>query len=68
MQLDDLNSYPHGGKSLQNLIDRAIGARFYPSPGSLHYHQLFLYQFHERTHVNFDRKKEKWDQKEENNQ
>ena len=37
MQLSDLNYKPHGKKSLRNLIDRAIGARLYPSPGSVHY-------------------------------
>ena len=30
MQLSYLNSKPHGRKILRNLIDRAIGARFYP--------------------------------------
>ena len=33
MQLTDLNSKPHGGKGLQNPIDRVIGVRFYPPPG-----------------------------------
>ena len=30
MQLADLNSKPNGKKSLQNLVDHAIGALFYP--------------------------------------
>ena len=29
MQLADLNSKPHGGKNPRNLINRAIGSRFY---------------------------------------
>ena len=33
MQLADLNSKPHSGKILRNLIYRAIGYRFYPPPG-----------------------------------
>ena len=37
MQLVDLNSKPHGRKSLRNLIDRAIGTIVYLPPGSLHY-------------------------------
>ena len=37
MQLDDLNSKPHGGKSLRDPIDRAIGVHFYPPPRSEHY-------------------------------
>ena len=36
-QLADLNSKPHGGKSLRNLIDCAIGIRIYPPLVSLHY-------------------------------
>ena len=50
MQLADLNSKHHGRKSLRNIIDRAIGVCFYPPPGSLHYHQLSLGQFHDPTH------------------
>ena len=30
MQLDDLNSNPRGGKSLRDIIDRAILDRLYP--------------------------------------
>ena len=57
MQLADLNSKPHGGKSLQNIIDRAIGAQFYPPPGSLLYQHLRLGQFHEPTHINCEQNK-----------
>ena len=42
VQLADLNSKPHGGKSLRNIIDRAIGVRFNTPPGSLHYQQICL--------------------------
>ena len=52
MQLADLNSKPHGGKSLQDIIDCDTGIRFYPSPGSLHYQQLFLGQSYDPTHIN----------------
>ena len=34
MQLSDLKSKPHGGKSLSNLIDHDSGDRLYPTPGS----------------------------------
>ena len=37
MHLANLNYKPHVGKSLINTIDRAISARFYPSPGPEHY-------------------------------
>ena len=57
MQLADLNSKPRGGKSLRNLIDCSIGARFYPLPGSVHYQILHLYQFHGPTYINCDQKK-----------
>ena len=57
MQLSDLNSKPHGGKSLQNLINHAIGVRFYPLPGSLHYQQLHIGHFHEPTHTNCEQNK-----------
>ena len=52
MQLSDLNSKPHGGKSLRNLINHAIVVRFYPTPGSLRYQQFCLGQCHEPTHIN----------------
>ena len=57
MQLSDLSSKPHGGKSLQNIIDRAIRARLYPPSVSLHYKQLHLDQFHDPTRINFEQKK-----------
>ena len=48
MQLTDLNSRPHVGESLQNIIDCAISVRFYPPPVSLHYQQLHLSRFDEK--------------------
>ena len=57
MQLADLNYKPRGVKSLQNIIKRSIGVRLYPPPGSLHYQQLCLGQFHEPNHINCDQKK-----------
>ena len=57
MQLADLNSKPHGRKSLLNIIDHSIGVRFYPPPGSLHYQQLRLGKFHEPNHINCEQKK-----------
>ena len=57
MQLADLNSKPHGRKSIQNIIDRAIGAQLYPPSGSLHYNQLRLSQFHDPAHINCEQKK-----------
>ena len=36
MLLADLNSKPHGRKSLRDLIDRAIDVYFYPPPGLEH--------------------------------
>ena len=43
MQLYDLNSKPHGGQSIRNLNDCAIGVRFYPPPGSK-YHTLLSFE------------------------
>ena len=57
MQLADLNSKPHGRKSLLNIIDRSIGVRFYPPPGSLHYQQLLLGEFQEPNHINCEKNK-----------
>ena len=57
MQLADLNSKPHGGKSLRNIIDSAIDACFNPPPGSLQYQLLRLDQFHGPTHINCEQKK-----------
>ena len=42
MQISDLNSKPHGVKSIQNIIDRAIDFQLHPSPGSLHYQKIRL--------------------------
>ena len=52
MQLSDLNSKPHGGKILRDLIDCAIGVRFYPTLGSEDYKILRLGRFHGSTHIN----------------
>ena len=57
LQRDDLNFKPHGGKSLQNIIDRAIDAQFYPLQVSLHYQKLRLGQFHDPTYINSEKKK-----------
>ena len=32
MHLTDLNSKPHGGKSIRNIIDHAIRSHYYPPP------------------------------------
>ena len=57
MQLSDLNSKPDCGKSLSNLIDRAIGFRFYPPTGLEHYKIVCLNNFHLSTHINGNHKK-----------
>ena len=57
MQLTDLKYKPHGGKILRNLIDRSIGARFYPPLVSVNYQLLHLYQFQVPSHINNDQKK-----------
>ena len=57
MQLADLNSKPHGVKSLRNIIDCAIGSRFYPSPGSVHYKLICLDHFHGPSHINNNQNK-----------
>ena len=57
MQLADLNFKPRGGKSLQNIIDCSIGVIFYTLPGSLHYQQLCICQFHETTHIDCEKNK-----------
>ena len=51
-QLADINYKPYGGKIFRYLIDRMIGARFYPHPGSEHYKILHLDRFHVSTHIN----------------
>ena len=50
IQLDDLNSKHHGGKSIRDLIDHAIGVRFYTPPRSEHYKLIRLNRFHGLTH------------------
>ena len=57
MQLAGLNYKPHVRKCLQNIIDCATGVRFYPPPGSFHYQQLCMGQFHKTNHINFDQNK-----------
>ena len=37
IQLANLNSKPHSGKSIINIMYRVIGASFYPPLGSEHY-------------------------------
>ena len=56
-QLADLNYNPNGGKSLQNIIDHAIGVQLYPPPGSLHYQHLRNGQFHDPNHINCEENK-----------
>ena len=56
IQISDLNSKPHGRKSLRNLIDCAIGSQLYPPPGSLHSQLICLGQFHGPTHINCEKK------------
>ena len=57
MQLADLNSKPNGRKSHRNIIDHAIGSRFYYPPGSVHYKLLLLEKFHGPSHINFEKKR-----------
>ena len=57
MQLADLNSKPHGGKSLRNLIDRAIEDRIYPPRGSEHYKLLCLDHFHVPSQIKCEQEK-----------
>ena len=51
MQLADLNSKPHGGKNLRDLIECAIVPHLYPTPGSEHYIPLWLDQFYGTYHI-----------------
>ena len=53
MQLADLNSKPHGGKSPRDIIDRVIGVCFYPPPESENYKLLSLNRFHYSTHIRY---------------
>ena len=57
MQFSDFDSKPHDGKSLRNIIDRAISAQLYPPPGSVQYKIICLGQFHGPTHINCEQKK-----------
>ena len=57
MQLADLNSKPHYGKSLKNIIERAIVSLFYPPLVSVYYKLLCLDQFHGSTQTNCEKKK-----------
>ena len=59
IQLSDLNYKPHGGKSLQNLIDHTISVRLYPTQVSLHHQKLCLGQFHEPNHINCKQNKKR---------
>ena len=52
MQRADLNSKPHGGKILRDIIDRAIGFLFYLPTVSEHYKLLFLDKIKGSTHIN----------------
>ena len=56
-QSADLKSKTHGKKRFLNLIDCAIGTRFYPPPGSLHYQLIRLVQLHGPTHINCEQNK-----------
>ena len=50
IQLADINSKTCGVKGLIDIIDRAIGFRFYPPPVSEHYKLLRLNRFYGSTH------------------
>ena len=52
MQLADLNSNPHGRKSLRDIIDRTIGICFYPPLVSEHYKLICLDSFNGSTKIN----------------
>ena len=57
MQLVDLKSDPHGGKILRNIIDRAVGAHFYPPPRSEHSKLLCLDHFYGPFQINCEQEK-----------
>ena len=57
MQLADLNSKPHSGKSLRYLIYCVFGVHLYPPPGLEQYKILFLYKFHGPPHINDNHRK-----------
>ena len=52
IQLYDLNSKPHGGKSLLDIIYWVIGVHLYPPPGLENYKLHLLDRFHGSTHIN----------------
>ena len=52
MQLDDLNLKTHGGKTLRDLIDRAIRICFFPPPGSKHHKLICFDRFHGHNNKN----------------
>ena len=52
MKLSDFNSKPNDGKILRYLIERVIGVRFDPPPGSEYYKLISLNSFHVSTHIN----------------
>ena len=52
MKLADINSKPHGGKILRDLIERLIVYRFYPPTGLKIYKLFLLDQFHGPSHIN----------------
>ena len=54
MQLSDLNSKPHGGKCLMDIIDRVIGVQLYPPPVSENYKLLCINMFHLSTIINYN--------------
>ena len=54
IEFNDLNYKPHGGESLRDLIDHAIGNHFYPPSGYDHHKLLCLEKLHGRTHHQLD--------------
>ena len=57
MQLSDLKSKPHGGKSIINIMSHSIGYRLCPPSVLVHYKLLRLEQLHGPSHINFDKNK-----------
>ena len=54
MKLANLNLKPHVRRMIRNIIDCAIGARFYNPPESEHYKLLCLNQFYGPSYINCD--------------
>ena len=50
LQLSELNSKPHGGQSLRDIIYHVIGTHLYPTTGSGHHTLPHLDKFHGPTH------------------